>query len=222
MFLNSKRRIRKEIKKCTDMLSYALSPNVGKLANPQLSSALKNHWKKPHKKLKEKNFPSALTCFLRKYRTDKIKMIKCPNFHVIFTKTKKYKLSTPCSYLASLAPSGVWKLLIRWAVAVPLGYVNLKSMTIIWNQLGYEICRSRMERQTNNLFQTFVQYSYYRSRKISLRCVSTFRKGTTEKRPRKLTTKRKPIIHPKAGSLISLALEWSADSWAMRPLIPNS
>lgn len=37
-------------------------------------------------------------------------------------------------YFASFAPSGVWKLLIRCAVAVPLGYVNLKSMIMIWKQ----------------------------------------------------------------------------------------
>lgn len=38
-------------------------------------------------------------------------------------------------HFASLAPWGVWKLLIRWAVAVPLGYINLKSMIIICNIL---------------------------------------------------------------------------------------
>jgi hypothetical protein len=35
-------------------------------------------------------------------------------------------------YFASLAPAGVWKLLMRWAVAVPLGYVNLKSIIMTW------------------------------------------------------------------------------------------
>lgn len=35
-------------------------------------------------------------------------------------------------YLASLAPAGVWKLLMRWAVAVPLGYVSLYLMIITW------------------------------------------------------------------------------------------
>lgn len=34
-------------------------------------------------------------------------------------------------YLANKAPLGVWKLLIRWAVAVPLGYISLKSIIII-------------------------------------------------------------------------------------------
>lgn len=51
-------------KRCTNLFSYALRPNVGKLANPQPSPEVKNHWKKPHKKLKEKNLPNALTCFL--------------------------------------------------------------------------------------------------------------------------------------------------------------
>ena len=41
------------------------------------------------------------------------------------------KIEVQIPHFASLAPSGVWKLLIRWAVAVPLGYVNLKSMIII-------------------------------------------------------------------------------------------
>lgn len=31
----------------------------------------------------------------------------------------------------------------------------------------------------------------------------TFRRGTREKRPKKLTTKRKPIIHPSFGFLNS-------------------
>lgn len=35
------------------------------------------------------------------------------------------------SYFASLAPLGVWKLLMRYAVAVPLGYVNLYLKIII-------------------------------------------------------------------------------------------
>lgn len=53
-----------KIVKYAYLYSYALSPKVGKLTNPQLSPAVKNHWKKPHKKLKEKNLPSVLTCFL--------------------------------------------------------------------------------------------------------------------------------------------------------------
>lgn len=48
----------------THLCLYASRPNVGKFTNPQLSPAVKNHWKKPHKKLNEKNFPRALTCFL--------------------------------------------------------------------------------------------------------------------------------------------------------------
>lgn len=46
----------------------------------------------------------------------------------------------------------------------------------------------------------------------------TFLRGTTEKRPRKLTTKRNPIIHPNDGFLKSFLSE---DSLAIRSLIPN-
>ena len=49
----------------------------------------------------------------------------------------------------------------------------------------------------------------------------TFRRGTTEKRPRKLTTKINPIIHPNAGFLISFALVSSADCLATTSLIPK-
>ncbi|ANM63671.1 unnamed protein product [Arabidopsis thaliana] len=56
------------------------------------------------------------------------------------------------------------------------------------------------------------------SRKQKLR--PTFRRGTTEKRPRKLTTKRKPIIQPKEGSLTPR--DTSPDWVAIRSLMPKS
>ena len=47
----------------------------------------------------------------------------------------------------------------------------------------------------------------------------TFRRGTTEKRPRKLTTKRKAMIQPKEGSLTPRA---ASPEWlAIRSLIAN-
>lgn len=58
------------------LLSKALRPNVGKLTNPQPSPAVKNHWKKPQRKLKEKNFPNALTCFLLRKDNRKIMRTK--------------------------------------------------------------------------------------------------------------------------------------------------
>lgn len=47
----------------------ALSPNVGKLSNPQPSAAAKNHLKKAHKKLMEKYFPNTFTCFLKQRKS---------------------------------------------------------------------------------------------------------------------------------------------------------
>ena len=56
------------LSKAKYLLSKAFRPNVGKFTNPHPSPAVKNHWKKPHRKLKEKNLPKVLTCFLESTR----------------------------------------------------------------------------------------------------------------------------------------------------------
>ncbi|KAG5614105.1 hypothetical protein H5410_013929 [Solanum commersonii] len=49
----------------------------------------------------------------------------------------------------------------------------------------------------------------------------TLRSGTTEKSPRKLTTKRKVIIHPKEGFLTLSAAFASVDCLAITSLMPK-
>jgi len=62
----------------------------------------------------------------------------------------KYLSSTPeswgkfATYEAVSAPSGVWKLLIRSAVAVPLGYVSLYFSIMIWAQIQIDLLRKQV------------------------------------------------------------------------------
>jgi len=110
------------------LFSRAFRPKVGKLANPHSSPPVKNHWKKPHKKLNEKNLPNAFTCFLQLLNKKSKRIIRFRTLCCVANIVSGSRLSP---YFASLAPFGVWKLLMRWAVAVPLGYVSLKSIIII-------------------------------------------------------------------------------------------
>ena len=51
--------------------------------------------------------------------------------------------------------------------------------------------------------------------------VRTFLRGTTEKRPRKLTMKRNPIIQPKPGFLMLCSSKVSPDCSLILSLIAN-
>lgn len=49
----------------TNEFFQALYPKIGNCENPHRSPPEKNHWKKAHRKLIEKNFAKPRTCFLR-------------------------------------------------------------------------------------------------------------------------------------------------------------
>jgi len=93
------------------------------------------------------------------------------------------------TYFASFAPFGVCKLLTRRAVAVPLGYVSLYFNIIICvmsiEMLGSISC--------NEIYMNEVQLKNF----AIVVFQHTFLKGTIEKSPTKLTTKRKPNIQPR-------------------------
>lgn len=84
------------------------------------------------------SLPRTTCAWYYKVSCDPSRMIILKNYLHFFDKTKKTlyfyynEVSSKRTYFASFAPFGVWKLLMRRAVAVPLGYVSLYFKIIIY------------------------------------------------------------------------------------------
>ena len=63
---------------------------------------MKNHWKKLHKKLNEKNFPKTLTCFLMQRSSMEL---KTENSRLISIKMKRKDSSTWLAWLLEVYES---------------------------------------------------------------------------------------------------------------------
>lgn len=104
-------------------------------------------------KLKEKYFTNPNTCFLHRNRANKLFYSNQKREKQWLKRAREYEKHRFHTYLAILLPLEVWKPLIKTAVAVPLGYVSLQSMIMIWltKQSHNEFQQSRPNQQTKML-----------------------------------------------------------------------
>lgn len=166
---------------------------MGKLLNPHVSVAAKNHWKKPHKKLKEKNFPKNLTCFLE--WTSKTMLWD----HSLWSKESNKGSHN------SLGSLGTF----RSVEAID----QMSSCSATW--------KDQFEIHDHYLKHFDIKFaSQLKKRKNEqVSWTHTFLRGRTQKSPTKLVRMRNPIIHESEGFLIFSGLlaevDCLATTWLM-------